>query len=123
MGKHKQRLLDLGCLWCGHSPCKCVRSELFTFVESEPAQEINTSLAESEARVSSFDPIQKPAHYAEGRKYEPIDVLMDWFSADPLLWQVGKYISRAGRKGSAVEDLEKAKWYLERKIQLLKEKG
>lgn len=70
-----------------------------------------------------FHPIQKPAHYVQDRQYETIDVLLDWFSADPLLWQVGKYISRTGRKGDAIEDLEKAKWYLEKKIQLLKEQG
>jgi hypothetical protein len=46
-----------------------------------------------------------------------IDVLEDWFPADPLLWQVGKYIARAGRKGSLVEDLKKAAWYLNRRIE------
>ena len=24
------------------------------------------------------DMVQHPAHYIEGRKYEPIDVLLDW---------------------------------------------
>ena len=61
----------------------------------------------------------KPPHYTFG-KYEVIEVLEDWFPQDPLLWQVGKYIARSGRKGSAVEDLEKAKFYLERKIEKLK---
>jgi hypothetical protein len=46
-----------------------------------------------------------------------IDVLEDWFPADPLLWQVGKYVARAGRKGSLVEDLKKAAWYLNRRIE------
>jgi hypothetical protein len=46
-----------------------------------------------------------------------IDVLEDWFPADPLLWQVGKYIARAGRKGSLAEDLKKAAWYLHRRIE------
>jgi len=44
------------------------------------------------------DPINSPAHYTFG-KIEVIDVLEEWFPADPLLWQVGKYIARAGRKG------------------------
>ena len=62
------------------------------------------------------DMVQHPAHYIEGRKYEPIDVLLDWFGTDPLLWQVGKYISRAGRKGPALQDLQKARFYLDRAI-------
>lgn len=33
-----------------------------------------------------------------------------------------KYIWRAGNKGSAIEDLEKAKWYIEREIKRLNEK-
>jgi hypothetical protein len=62
------------------------------------------------------DPVNRPAHYTFGR-FEVIDVLEDWFPADPLLWQVGKYIARAGRKGAALEDLEKAAWYLRRRIE------
>jgi hypothetical protein len=61
------------------------------------------------------DPVNHPAHYTFG-KYEAFDVLEDWFGTDPLLWQVGKYIARAGRKGSMLEDLEKAAWYLARRI-------
>jgi hypothetical protein len=66
------------------------------------------------------DPVNHPDHYTFG-KFEVIDVLEDWFPTDPLLWQVGKYIARAGRKGAALEDLEKAAWYLRRRIE--KEKG
>ena len=68
------------------------------------------------------DPVNHPAHYTFG-KFEVIDVLEDFFPADPLLWQVGKYIARAGRKGSALEDLEKAAWYLRRRIEKEKAVG
>ena len=71
-------------------------------------------------KQEKVDNVQHPSHYTFG-KYEVIEVLEDWFPQDPLLWQVGKYIARSGRKGSAVEDLEKAKFYLERKIEKLKE--
>lgn len=56
----------------------------------------------------------KVSHYAEGRLYEPKDVIMDW-GLDFNLGNVVKYVSRAGRKnGSSIkEDLEKAKQYLE----------
>lgn len=55
--------------------------------------------------------VNHPSHYAAGRKYEPIDVIEDWelgFS----LGNVIKYISRAGRKIDALEDLKKAQFYL-----------
>ncbi|GMO55560.1 MAG: hypothetical protein Ta2A_00510 [Treponemataceae bacterium] len=64
--------------------------------------------------------VNHPAHYTFG-KFEVIDVLEDWFPTDPLLWQVGKYIARAGHKGATLQDLEKASWYLARRI--AKEKG
>lgn len=60
--------------------------------------------------------IEHPSHYAEGRKYEPIDVINDW----KLNFNLGntiKYISRAGRKDNAVEDLKKAKYYLDYEIE------
>jgi hypothetical protein len=53
--------------------------------------------------------INHPSHYAEGRQYEPIDVIEDW-NLDFCLGNALKYISRAGRKDPAktVEDLKKA---------------
>jgi hypothetical protein len=62
------------------------------------------------------DAVNRPEHYTFG-KYEVIDVLMDWFPADPLLWQVGKYIAHAGRKGPMLEDLQKTVWYLNKRIE------
>jgi hypothetical protein len=64
--------------------------------------------------------INHPEHYGKGI-YEAINVIEAWnlcFS----LGNVVKYISRAGKKDPEreIEDLEKAKWYLERHIQNLK---
>ena len=67
------------------------------------------------------DAVNHPEHYTFGQ-FEVFDVLMDWFAADPLLWQAGKYIARAGRKGPALEDLQKAAWYLNKRIEKEKEK-
>ena len=67
------------------------------------------------------DNITHPSHYVEGRKHEPIEVIMDWQLSFPL-GNCIKYISRAGRKIDAIEDLEKAKWYLEYEIKRLKSK-
>ena len=43
-------------------------------------------------------------------------MLMAAFDKDPLLWQVGKYLLRAGRKDDRKQDLEKARWYLTKAI-------
>jgi hypothetical protein len=61
------------------------------------------------------DPINAPAHYIEGRKYEPLDVILDW-KLPYLLGNVVKYVSRAGRKvrNLYLGDLLKAEFYLKR---------
>jgi hypothetical protein len=62
-----------------------------------------------------IEKINHPSHYAAGRKYEPIDVIDDWglgFSLGNAL----KYISRAGRKESVIDDLNKAVWYIQHEI-------
>lgn len=56
-----------------------------------------------------------PAHYCEGRKYETIEVIEAW-GLGVNLGNALKYVSRAGRKDDAVEDLEKAVWYLNREV-------
>ena len=65
------------------------------------------------------DNINHPIHYNTG-KIEVIDFIEDQklgFS----LGNVVKYVCRAGKKNdNAIEDLEKAKWYLEREISFLK---
>lgn len=66
------------------------------------------------------DMVNSPAHYTHG-KWEVIEVLEEYFATEPLLWQVGKYILRHNHKGNSLQDLEKAAWYLNRKINKLKE--
>ena len=62
--------------------------------------------------------VEHPSHYAEGRNYEPIEVIKDW-NLNFNLGNVVKYISRAGRKENILEDLQKAKFYLEHEINSL----
>jgi hypothetical protein len=66
----------------------------------------------------TFDPVNNPSHYCEGRAYEPIDVINDWELGFDL-GNVVKYISRAGRKNNALEDLKKARFYLNHQINML----
>lgn len=63
------------------------------------------------------DPVNRPSHYTRIPGLEVIDVLEAFFGTDPLLWQVGKYILRAGHKDDLTQDLKKAAWYLNRRIE------
>ena len=67
------------------------------------------------------DMVEHPAHYTFSQ-YEVIDILQAWFPNDPLLWQVTKYCARAAHKGKELEDLKKARFYLERRIKNLEAK-
>jgi hypothetical protein len=60
--------------------------------------------------------VDHPAHYGGAdNPYEAIKVIEAW-GLGFCLGNTVKYISRAGRKGDAVEDLKKARWYLDREI-------
>jgi len=67
--------------------------------------------------------ITHPSHYCFG-KYEPVKVIQDW-KLDFCLGNVIKYVARAGRKegNSIIQDLEKAKQYLEFEIENLKKEN
>lgn len=61
--------------------------------------------------MNEFDDISRPRHYAEGRTFEPKDVIAKW----GLNFNVGnavKYLARAGRKGDELEDLKKCRQYI-----------
>lgn len=61
--------------------------------------------------------IDHPAHYGGAdNPYEAIKVIEAW-SLGFCLGNAIKYIARAGKKGAAIEDLEKAAWYLHREIE------
>ena len=64
--------------------------------------------------------VNHPIHYVQG--IEPIDVIESW-GLNFSLGNVIKYTLRAPYKGKQIEDLEKARWYLDREIERLKNKG
>ena len=69
--------------------------------------------------------VNHPSHYGgENNPYEAIKVIHAWDLGFDLGNTV-KYISRAGKKDPTkeIEDLEKAAWYLNSRIKLLKENG
>lgn len=74
---------------------------VFELVESATKDQSNTS-----------DNVNHPKHYTTG-KYECIDVIEDW----GLGYHLGntiKYICRHDKKGTPLEDIDKAIWYLKR---------
>lgn len=82
------------------------------------ANMVAKTLEESEAKTiespKQEDVINHPSHYTRG-KIEVIDFIED----QQLPYHLGnviKYIARAGYKGDKLEDLKKARWYLDRYI-------
>jgi hypothetical protein len=59
--------------------------------------------------------VNHPPHYGGDVPHEPIKCITAW-GLNFALGNAVKYIARAGKKGSALEDLQKAKWYLEWEI-------
>jgi len=65
------------------------------------------------------DPVNHPDWYKKGG----IETI-DFITAKKLCYELGnvvKYVSRAQYKGRYLEDLKKAKWYLDYKIKKLEE--
>lgn len=65
-------------------------------------------------KCNPIDMVNHPPHYTFGT-IEVIDVIEDW----KLGFHEGncvKYIARAKHKGNELEDLKKARWYLDKKI-------
>lgn len=73
-------------------------------------------------KAKTKDSVNHPDHYGgKGNIYEAIKVIEAWqlgFS----LGNTVKYIARAGKKDTdkEIQDLEKAQWYLQRRINQLK---
>ena len=64
------------------------------------------------------DNVNHPSHYNRG-KIEVIDFIEDQ-GLGFALGNAVQYICRCFGKGNPIEDLEKAKWYIEREINFLK---
>ena len=82
------------------------------------AEKVVQTIEEQEVKTIELpkneDVINHPSHYTRG-KIEVIDFIED----QQLPYHLGnviKYIARAGYKGDKLEDLKKARWYLDRYI-------
>lgn len=65
--------------------------------------------------------VNHPQHYGgENNPYEAIKVIDAWgLDNDFYLGNAVKYLSRAGKKDDITQDLKKAIWYIEKKIEKL----
>lgn len=103
------RILNDACYDCKHF-LKCER--------------INKDICDQFKKVAVFaceDVVNHPKHYADG-KIEVIDFIEDK-KLGFCLGNAVKYIARAGKKDPTkeVEDLKKARWYIERRIKEIEE--
>ena len=96
-----------------HEGCNsCFQEFLFwLYSEADPEKEENKN-----------DPVNHPSYYTDG-KIEVIDYIKDK-GLGFCLGNAVKYISRAGKKDpeKEIEDLRKAAWYINRRIEELLEK-
>lgn len=111
------------------------RRYLEIWEEYEPS---TASAAVPYAVAAGREAVESPDHYtwlgqslaalglSDAANVESWDVLDAAFPQDPLLWNCGKYLLRQGRKGGEekrLEDLRKARQYLDRRIAHLAESG
>lgn len=79
-----------------------------------------SSVDECNAYECQEDPINNPPHYTKG-EIQPLDVIDDW-KLGFYLGNCVKYIARAPHKGKELEDLKKARFYLDGYIKKLEGK-
>lgn len=90
---------------------------LIVFANGNAGRAFTNTLELVERRIDpTGSAVDHPNHYGgKDNPYECIKVIEAWglgFNLGNLL----KYVSRAGKKDSLVEDLKKARWYLDREI-------
>lgn len=82
----------------------------------------NNVIKQTEKIIKQYDVVNNPSHYTDS-KIEVIDYIEDK-KLGFCLGNVIKYVSRAGKKADSdksikekeIEDLKKARWYLDRRI-------
>ena len=116
-----------GCHDCKHvhtpiTESPCLTCSITSHWEPIDRQETQTAPAKN-------DLVNHPAHYTSSGGIECIDALESMVQGYTNVqdgseaWQVVKYVWRAPLKGRPLEDLKKARWYLERIIGRLERAG
>lgn len=80
--------------------------------QAPPSQQLSATLSNGGSKIG--ETVNHPPHYnAHPSGVECIEIV------EHMCFNLGnaiKYIWRADEKGNAIEDLEKARWYLDREI-------
>lgn len=95
-----------------HSVVKVVEERMARAAAGLPVPEL-----EGKPIYTYGDFVDHPHHY-QGNGMESIDVI-EAFDLDFCLGNTVKYVLRAGKKDNEIQDLKKAIWYLNRRIQQL----
>lgn len=106
--------------YCPYKTCIDAAEKCATYVASD-AEDAHCCYRQSciaESKPSGNDIIAHPSHYTDGRRYEPKDVIREW-KLNFNLGSAVKYISRAGRKDDILQDLRKARQFLDFEIEAL----
>lgn len=102
-----------------HDIAFCVASSTYELGDVEGLLDVVTRIAQGDKAVSVTDDINQPAHYTFS-DIEPLKVIEAWGLCYHL-GQVIKYVSRHAHKEDALKDLKKARFYLDRKIELMEQ--
>jgi len=80
-----------------------------------------TNIKTTKVMSENKEMVNHPQHYGgENNPYEAIKVIDAWgLDNDFYLGNAVKYLSRAGKKDDITQDLKKAIWYIEKKIEKL----
>ena len=70
------------------------------------------------SRTGAVNTVDHPEHYNKG-SIEAINIIEGW-NLNFSVGNVIKYMLRAPHKGDEINDLEKAKWYLDRHLENIK---
>lgn len=114
---------DPECSWRDDGKYLATRESVLDLVEEvameTSGEDVNRIFAEEEPVVADqpHDPVDHPPHYTghpSGVECIAIVEHMNFCRGNAI-----KYIWRAGDKGGEIEDLKKARWYIDREIERL----
>lgn len=73
------------------------------------------------AKKERKEMVNHPSHYGGDVPHEVYKCLRAWdLEKDALLWTAITYIARSDKKGTQLEDLRKARWYIQCRIDEIK---
>ena len=113
MGYAKEYRDENGGLYYNH---KSLYKEPDPFEGVKQFDNIKTDISQHD-QLNKLSKVNHPKHYNSG-KIEVVDAIEDW-GLDFIEGNVVKYVTRAKHKGDEINDLKKARWYLDYRIKNL----